>query len=260
MVCEKVLPLLSEYFDEVLDSKTSIEVSQHLDTCAGCRKELSSLVAVHNTLRSASGAQAPDYLRDLVQLRLANIQKNSWRAQLRDELERRWSKIRTTEGMWYLTRALGTAMTVTFLIFISIGIDPIHVQATSPAPERLVLTSAASKKNVIQNLQANFGILPAQIPKGPVRQSQPAIHDLYFVNYIQSLPKVDSDETFAVVTEVDQSGSAKIERVLEQPSDKNLLSTFAEMISSSRWRPASKNGQAVTSQLVLIISKIIVYD
>ena len=31
MVCEKVLPLLSEYFDEVLDSKTSIEVSQHLD-------------------------------------------------------------------------------------------------------------------------------------------------------------------------------------------------------------------------------------
>jgi Putative zinc-finger len=260
MICEKVLPLLSEYFDEVLDSKTSSEVSQHLDRCVGCRKELSSLVAVHNKLRSTSGAQAPDYLRNLVQLRLADIHKNSWRAQLLDELERRWSQIRTTEGMWYLTRALGTAMTVVFLIFISTGINPIYVEATSPAPERLVLTSASSKKNVIQNLQANFGILPAQIPKGPVHQSQPAINDLYFVNYIQSLPKVDSNDTFAVGIEVDQRGSAKIQRVLEQPSDKNLLSNFAEMISSSRWRPGSKNGQAVTSQLVLIISKIIVYD
>ena len=52
MLCEKVIPLLSEYFDEVLDAETAIQVSQHLDQCVRCRKELSELSAVHDRLRS----------------------------------------------------------------------------------------------------------------------------------------------------------------------------------------------------------------
>ena len=260
MLCKNALPLLSEYFDEALDSKVAIQVSQHLDHCETCRKELSKLIAVHSKLRAVNGIQAPDFLRDLVKLRLSEMRNNSWRAQLKDALELRWSRIRSTESMWYMTRALGTVTTVAFLIFMSIGINPVSVEAISTAPERIVLTSASSQKNVIHNLQANFGALPGQIPKGPITQSQPAINDLYFVNYIQSLPKVDSNDTFAVGIDVDTAGAAKINRVIERPSDQNLLSSFAEMIAASRWRPGKRNGQAVTSQLVLIISKIIVYD
>jgi len=260
MLCEKVVPLLSEYFDEALDSRTAIQISQHLDQCAGCRKELSGIVHVHNKLRSAGSIQAPGYLRDLVRLRLEEMRHNSWRAQLRDALELRWSQIRTTEGMWYLTRALGTAVTVMFIIIISASINPIYVQATSPSPDRVVLTSNYSQKKVIQNLQANFGVVPGQIPIGRIEKSLPAINDLYFINYIQSMPEADSDDTFSVGIEVDKNGAAKIQRVLEHPSDQNLLSRFAEMISSSRWRPASRNRQAVTSQLVLIVSQIIVHD
>jgi hypothetical protein len=259
MLCKKVLPLLSEYFDEGLDSQTATQVSQHLDQCAGCRKELAGIINVHNRLRSVHGIPAPDYLRNLVQLRLDDMRKSSWRAQLRDALELRWSRIRTMEGMWFITRALGTAMTVMFVILISVSINPIYVEATSPSPERIVLTSNYSQKKVIQNLQSNFGV-PPHDPIGRIEQSLPAIHDLYFINYIQSMPKADSDETFAVGIEVDKNGVAKIQRVLEHPSDQNLLSHFAEMISSSRWRPASRNRQAVPAQLVLIISQIIVRD
>ena len=257
MVCKNVVPLLSEYFDEALDSSTAIRVSQHLDSCDSCRKEMESLVAVHNRLRTASGPGAPEFLRDLVELRLAEMHGNSWRNRLRDAIELRWSRIRTTEGTWYLTRALGTVTTVLFILFLSVGINPIYLEATPPEPDRVVLTSAASQKNVLQNLKANFGVRPAPVPN---TQSRAAINALYFIYYAQSLPRVDSDDTFSVGIEVDPRGSAKIERVIERPADQSLLSSFAQMIASSRWRPAQKNGQAVTSQLVLIISKIIVYE
>jgi hypothetical protein len=42
MLCEKALPLLSEYFDEVLDPDTAIQLSQHLGQCINCRRELTA--------------------------------------------------------------------------------------------------------------------------------------------------------------------------------------------------------------------------
>jgi hypothetical protein len=45
---------------------------------------------------------------------------------------------------------------------------------------------------------------------------------------------------------------------LEYPVDDSLLSAFAEMIMSANWRPASRNGRAVDSHLVLTFSRIYV--
>lgn len=113
MLCEKVLPLLSEFFDEVLDSDAAVQVSQHLGQCIGCRKEFDSYAALHHRLKSLNRMPAPEYLRSLVQHRLT---QESWRAHLRNELARYWSIIRTTEGMWYATRALGTVMASIFFL------------------------------------------------------------------------------------------------------------------------------------------------
>ena len=109
MLCEKVKLLLSEYFDEVLDAETAIQVSQHLDQCIPCRKELDELSAVHSRLRSLSDVRAPEYLRDLLRLRISDMRKNRWQVQLRDALERQWSIIRSTERICYMTRAIGRA-------------------------------------------------------------------------------------------------------------------------------------------------------
>ncbi|MGD0309004.1 MAG: hypothetical protein ABSC02_06910, partial [Acidobacteriota bacterium] len=57
---------------------------------------------------------------------------------------------------------------------------------------------------------------------------------------------------------VDRSGAAKIQDILEYPVDESLLSAFAEMIMSANWRPASRNGRAVDSQLVLTFSRVYV--
>lgn len=253
MLCEKVLPLLSEYFDDVLGADGTVQVSQHLDQCIGCRKEFKSLSALHGKLRSLKGIQAPERLRHMVQYRLAHMHEDSWWAGLKNGLERRWSKIRTTEGMWYLTRALGTAMTSIFLFLMSSAIAPLYTvnaQATEPCP--------ALMQQVAMNVLAKLGMLPA--PKIRVTKSDPAINDQYLENFGQSISQAGNDYDFSVLTYVDRSGQGKIQNVIDHPNAHSFLNVFNEVISSGRFSPARKNGEAVPSYIVLMFSKISVYN
>jgi hypothetical protein len=252
MLCKQVVPLLSEFFDEVLDAETAVQVSQHLGQCIQCRREFDSLSALHDKLKSLERVQAPEYLRRLIQHRLTTMHQDSWRLRLQNALQLRWSRIRTTEGMWYLTRALGAVMTSMFFFLISGTIPRFYLEAVAPIIERA--PTPASGQQVGQNA------LPSQVPKRHILRSEPDINDLYFLNFGQSIPQMGKDDTFSVVTVVDRSGAAKIQNVLQYPDDRNLLSNFNEMISSVRCRPASENGQAVPSHLVLMFSKISVYD
>jgi hypothetical protein len=256
MLCKKVLPLLSDFFDEVLDADTAVKVSQHLDQCIRCRKELDSLSALHGKLRSLSGVRAPEYLHRLVQHRLTSMQRDSWRMRLKNELERRWSKIRTTEGMWYVTRALGTVMTSVFFFLIFNAISPLYVEVNAPAGERRAVKLPAYSQQVGRNVLAKFGMLPAS--KLYTYKSKPAINDQYLVEYAQSIS--GKDDTFSVLAAVDPSGAAKIQNVLQYPDDQSWLSNLNEMISSAPCRPATENGEAVSSHMVMVFSKVSVYD
>lgn len=263
MLCEKVVPLLSEYFDEVLDSTIAIQISQHLNQCAGCRKELSGIVQVHDRLRSMGGAPAPHFLRDLVRLRLAEMLNNGWRTQLRDALELRWSRIRTTEGIWYATKALGTVMTAVLFFLIPCSINPINIEADSSVPERNIF-SRVEKQQVALNVAAKLGMLSEEDRKGLTRPNlpavKPAIHDQYISNFGQSISQDGNDYDFSVVTYVDRSGKGQIQNVLEHPYAQSFLSSFNKVISAGRFTPARKNGEAVPSHMILIFSKISVYD
>jgi hypothetical protein len=255
MLCETVLPLLSEFFDGVLDADTAAQVSQHLSQCQHCRRELDSFADLHNRLRSLDRMQAPEYLRRLVQRRIA---REPWRARVRNELSRYWSIIRTTEGMWYATRVLGTIMAAIFFLTISSAITPFYLHGASP-----VNTTGWPSLRAEVGVSVLNRLGMTQPPLKMAGRSGPAaINDLYLVEYGQkeSASREAKDDSFSVVTVVDRSGSAKVQSVIQPPSDKTLLSDFNEMISSARCRPASENGQAVPSHLVLTFSKIFVYE
>jgi hypothetical protein len=259
MLCKKVLPLLSEYFDETLDAETAVQVSQHLNQCFRCRRELNSLSDLHRKLRSLKKVQAPEYLRSLVQHRLSARKQDSWRTQLRSELERRWSKVRTIEGMWYATRAMGTVVASVFLLLISISISPYYISVNAPANAPSVLISSYGQQ-VMTNVLFRLGMGPVEDVQKQILKSDPAINDQYLMDFGQSVSQAGKDENFTVVTEIDRRGSAKIQKVLEHPQDPGLLSNFNEVISSARFRPASQNGQTVSSHMVFMFSKISVYD
>jgi hypothetical protein len=254
MLCKTVLQRLSEYFDEVLDADTAVEVSQHLRQCLSCRKEYDSLVTLHCRLKSLQRVEAPEYMEALVRLRISQEIENPWHERLRDWLDLCWSRIRTTEGMWYWTRALGTVLTcICFLL-----INPIYFGLSQP-PERALLPSAYTQQvglNVLQKL----GMLPAEESKRPQARIKPAINDAYLVNFAQNMPGTMEDDSVSVVATVDSNGAATIKNVLQYPADRNLLSNFNEMISSARCRPASQNGKAINSHMVLTFSRISVWD
>jgi hypothetical protein len=260
MSCEKIVPLLSEYFDEALDSGTAIQVSQHLDQCAGCRKELSGIVKVHNTLRSVNGVPAPGFLRNLVQLRLAEMRQNGWRVQLRDSLELQWSRIRSTEVTWYATKALGTVMTAVLFFLLPCSINPINIEANSSVPERNVF-SRVERQQVALNVAAKLGMLSKEDQKEIARPNQsavvkPAIHEQYVSNFGESISKNGKDYDISVLTSVDRSGKGQGQNVLEHPNAQDFLNSFNKVISTGRFAPARRNGETVPSHMLLVFSKI----
>jgi hypothetical protein len=252
MLCEKVLPLLSEFFDEALEADVAVQVSQHLDECASCRKELESLSALHLRLRSLREVRAPAILGDLVKIRLAG---EPWRVRARNELDRYWSIMRTTERMWYGTRALGTVMASVFFLLIYIAVTPYYIGVEAQSPLLLYPFTPADSHQVSINFSKKLGVFKISGRSGPA-----AIHDLYLLEFGDRISHGGTDDSFSVDTVVDSSGAAKVQSVIEYPSDKTLLHSFNDMISSAHFRPASSNGQAITSHLVFSFSKIFVSD
>ena len=259
MLCKNVSPLLSEYFDEVLDADTTVQVSQHLSRCIRCRKELDGLSALHGRLRSLRRIPAPEYLGRLVEHRIAGMQRDSWRGNLQNALERRWSIIRTTGRMWYVSRALGTVMTALFFCLIPMSsLPPLYVEASNGAMERetTLPLAPAYLQEVGQSFRAQMGMLEA--PRRVVK-SDPALDYLYQYEISEKVSRTGNEEDFWVLTSVDPDGSAKIKGVQGSPSDQSVIRKVNYLISRARWRPASENGKPVPSHVVFLFDNIKVY-
>ncbi|NLT65108.1 MAG: hypothetical protein GXX84_00730 [Acidobacteria bacterium] len=252
MLCEKALPLLSEYFDDVLDPQTAIQISQHLGQCIRCRREFDGLSSVHKRLQALHRVAAPAYLNSLVRHKIEKRTRDSWRVRLREDIERRWSKIRTLEGMWYVTRALGTVMASLFFVLITSAITPYYMNVN--APVRDLNFPPDYSHQVAVNLMKKLGI--PTLAQRQIAWRDAAISDLYFSQFGEAISSTPKDDDFSVVTRIDRSGSAQIQNVLQYPADENLLNNFNAMITTARWRPASRNGQVISSHLVCMVSKI----
>lgn len=259
MRCEKVLGQLSLFLDEMIEGDPAAEISDHLALCADCGCEFVRLKKVRNALKKLEPVETPDYLYNLVELKISRARQNTWRNNLQSALEYHWSRVRTTEGMWYLTRLAGMLATVVFFIAISSAMNPIFLDLADPLPVHGYAVQVRPPQQLAKGLQRVFGS-PVEAQKKPIRASEPKISDLYLVNFSQTASRTAHDDTVSVVTVIDRSGTAKVQDVLEYPSDDSLLSDFTDMITTAGWRPASRNGRAIDSPLVLTFSKIYVYN
>jgi hypothetical protein len=260
MKCKEALSELSPYADEMLATARAVQVSDHLEECSSCRAQFDRLVLLRRKLRTLGSVTEPPYLRHLLELRLEGARQDNWRTWLREAWEYRWSRIRTTETMWFLTRITGTVATCVLFMLISVAaMSPLYLQFNTAVRER-----GAPPPNVSQQLGwgvlKNLGMRPVEAQKRPISSSEPMINDLYLLNFSQTASRTRHDDNISVVTVVDRSGAAKIQDVLEYPVDSTLLSEFNTMIQSARYRPASQNGRAVDAHLVMTFSKISVYD
>ncbi|GEM_PF-1068813 len=264
MECRKVVPLLSEFLDETLDAGDAVEISKHLGGCMGCRKEYDALAAVRARLRLAGRIPEPDYLGDLVRLRIADARRNRWSVQLREAVELRWSRIRTTGRLWYLSRAAGTLMTAVLFALIPFSIDPPGVQADDPLPVRIMFTPR-ERSQMAASFQVKMGMAPGGAreeiirPKRPA--TRPAINDQVLSDFGERISQDGEDYVFSVLTTVDRTGQAEAEMVVEHPDDRTFLESFNKVISSRRLAPGrARDGETIDSRMLMIFSKISVYD
>jgi len=256
MLCSTVSRRLSEFFDGVLDDEMTLQVSQHLKQCEDCQKELDALSRLHGKLNSLTRIPAPEYLHHLVQTRLSERKNNTWSRQIKDAFAFRWSRIRTTEFQFYWTRALGIAMTACCLFVISSSIDPFYLGSVQAAG-RSVIYKEDSKK--MQNeISRNFGGVP--MIKLPERNYSPALHDEYLVDFLENATSDSDEDALTSVIEVDPSGTGTIQNVIESPNDEKLLDSFKDTIAWARFRPGVKDGQPVSSLMILKYFKMTVHE
>ena len=255
MKCERVLKQLSWFVDDVMDRDEANEVSQHLNRCSGCRREFNRLLELRRKLGSLENMVPPDYLKHLIGLRLEMASRQTWQDRVRDVWEYRWSRIRTTGGMWYFTKLLGAATTLIFFFVISSSMNPLFLGFDQQqSSERVALVQMLREK-----LLKNLGI-PVEAQNKRTLPSEPRINDLYYLTFGENASRAGHDDSLAVAAVVDRSGAAKIQNVLEYPADSALLAEFNSMLTSARCRPATHNGHAVDGHLVLAFSKITVYE
>src|SRR5512135_1158897 len=133
MECRKVISRLSLLLDDMLDREKSRETLRHLDECREGRREWDRLVVLQRKLRSLGRAPEPEYLQHLIMTRIEAERQSTWQARLQAALEYRWSRIRSTEGVWYLTRLAGTAATCLFFVLISTAMTPAYFNIPAPA-------------------------------------------------------------------------------------------------------------------------------
>jgi hypothetical protein len=260
MRCEKVLGQLSLFLDEVLEYDLATGVAQHLRACLTCNREFARLKKLRNVLSSLQPVETPDYLRNLVERKINTARQHSWRSSLQSALEYRWSRIRTTEGIWYLTKLTGAMATLVLFIAISSAMNPMDLEFGDQLTSRGFMSQAPRSQQLAVGVLTNLGLPPVEAQKRPISPSDPKTNDLNLVNLGQNASSSANDDMISVVMIVDRSGRAKVQRILEYPADESLLSAVTDWISSTSWRPASRNGRAIDSQLVLTFSKIFVRE
>jgi hypothetical protein len=260
MRCKTAINELSALLDGFLDENRSAEIRAHLDGCAACRRERDRLAILCGKLGALEQVESPDYLRHLLGMRLASLQRDTWHARVRSALEYRWFRIRSTERIWYLARLAGTAATFALFFFVnSEAMRPVYFDMHSRRSEQ----SGASqmlRQQLSMSVLKSLGLTPLEAQKRPISPSDPMINDLYLLNFGQSASHTARNDSFSVVTVIDRSGAATIQDVLEYPADTSLLADFSSMLQSARCRPASQNGKAVESHLVLSFSRVSVFD
>jgi hypothetical protein len=259
MKCQEVLKHLSLLLDDMLERDIAEKAQEHLESCHKCNREYNRFARLREELSSMDRASAPEYLRHLVQMRLDEARHENLATWLREGLEYYWSKIRTTERIWYLTRITGAAATILFFLALSSAVRPIYLDLRASGIEHEGPSQYLKQQLGIQVLKS-LGLMPVEAQRKPISSSEPQINEIYLLKFGESASRTGSDDSFSVFTTVDRSGSAKIQNVLEYPADRRLLQNFNSMLTSAQLRPASQNGRAVDSHLVLTFNKIFVYD
>ena len=82
----------------------------------------------------------------------------------------------------------------------------------------------------------------------------------YLLEFGESATSDWDEDALTGVIKVDPSGAGEIQHVIESPYDQKLLDSFRNAIALTRFRPGFRDGQPISSQLVIKHITTTVYE
>jgi Putative zinc-finger len=218
MECAQVLKMLNEYVEDSLAWREAEGVEKHLDSCAGCARELHDLKSLQSAMRSLGRREAPEGL-DLRLKIMASKQTAAWMP------ARALNRLRDSLESFAIPAVSGVVLTCLFFIPL-LGIFFTGV---------------------------NLNAIGTDIPSGLFTEPRPQL--LYPSQFVQWENFQKVKEPITLEAEVSQDGTVRNYTVLKGPSDpatKKSLDQF--LYFEVRIDPATLFGRPTPGKVVLSLS------
>jgi len=217
MRCAQAKSLLSPYFDGAVTGKEMRALTEHMEMCAGCRREYAALRQTQLLLSQAGRRKAPDDLA--LKLRLA-ISREA--AQERGaSFEGARIRLENAINAFMVPATAGLASAVVIFGFL-MGFSALPLQAGSPDVPLMLYTAP-------QLQQSAFGTALDSI----------------------------KDDSLVIEAYVDSNGRVEDYRILSNPQQtKDLPPQVKNMLIFTTFRPATAMGQPTAGRAVLSFSRI----
>lgn len=243
MTCRDSSLLISAQLDGCLNAHEEWQFEAHLSECPACHRQAAELRCLSENLRSL-GHQSPS-TEMMAEIVVALRQE----ARLQNRTARRRADQLDIWRMRIFSQSVGTAVSfVLFLFLVTVILKPIYRTA---ALASVVVAEAAGYPDNSEEIRK---FRQALIPPGP----QP-VFDPDPKGALLGLSKSFSadDEFVVMVVKVDVDGRASVKQVVEPPRDPSAVTNFSNaLFQQVSFQPAARRGHFVTSDAVLMFSKV----
>jgi len=160
--CNKIRPLISEYIDDALDPRRSVEIDRHLASCPDCRQIADDFRANKSVMASMPLRQTSSGFDAALAQRLAAINqqkaKRSWLAGIAEALRPSRSNV------WRPAFATMTAVTIvgSTIFALRVQTPPPTVRPTTSAAELALIQQCVVQHRSYAEAQP-LNDLPAQL-------------------------------------------------------------------------------------------------
>lgn len=263
MNCENLQFDLSIYLDDVLSEDERVSIEKHLPTCPLCRQKLSEYKELRNDLRVISRPVIPANLLNSVRSAVAS-EISQRTIQIGSEVDRTWSE---KISHWIMPYSVGTVAASIFaflmLTFIlTTGETNNEFVAVNEKPDQSSILLADSSPEKIREAIA----IPEDYENVSITNYQPQVNPTGALMALsKSIVRGNiKDEEVVVVADVFNNGLAKINEIVEPPSDDEALivlrKAFQTNPEDAPFLPVRNGQDSETVRVILKIQRVDVVD
>ena len=243
MTCREFSLLISARLDGRASAGQAERLARHLDVCAACRQRAAELRCLRDELRTLDRrAPSPELAAGIVAALQREARQQARAARQQADLIDVWR-------MRIFSQGVGTVVSLAlFFLLVSVVLKPFY-RAVANAQATTDEVTISYVDNTEQVRQLKLVLMPPT-PNNPRPIFDPGGA---LIGFSQDF----SEDEFIVAVTVDKDGRASVKRVVEPPRDPAVIPRLSNaLIQQASFQPASRRGRFISSDAVLMFSKM----